>query len=89
MSAQDISNIPQANTINVAEFREPYRKIIRLLPRIQKLANNTNPNVTIEMKQARMDLIKAVFDSHLDQMRLSLNAVSDTNEAYQDFPETP
>lgn len=89
MSAADISAIPLANTINVQEFREPYRKIIRLLPRIQKLANNTNPNVTIEMKQARMDLIKAVFDSHLDNMRLSLGAVQESNEAYTDFPESP
>lgn len=89
MSAADISAIPQANTINIQEFREPYRKIIKLLPRIVKLANNTNPQVTPQMKQERMDSIKAVMDSYLDNMRQALGVVQENNPVFVDFPENP
>lgn len=88
MSAQDISAIPTANTLAVAEFKEPYRKMIKLLPKIVKLANNQNPNVTDVMKQQRMDEIKAVFDSYLDNMRVALGAVQETNKVFTDYPDS-
>lgn len=88
MSAIDISAIPKVSDINVPEFKEPYRKIIRLLPRIAKLANNVNPNITLQQKQERMDRLKAVFDSYLDDMRKSLGTVPESDPVFTDFPET-
>lgn len=88
MSAGDISEIPTVSQINDAEYRRAYRIIIKLLPRIVRVLNNTNPDITTQMKLQRLDRIVTVIDANLQIMKVAMGQVPETDPAFTDFPET-
>lgn len=86
MSAQDISAIPQANTITENSYRRSYKQIILAIPKIQKVLNNDNPAVTIEDKIRKLEKIRDYFINNMQVLIVAVGSPTESNEALQDLP---
>lgn len=89
MSAADISAIPTANTITENSYRRSYKQIILTLPKIVKVLNNTNPDVTQQDKIRKLERIRDYINNNLQVLIVAIGSVTETNDALVDLPEVP
>lgn len=84
MSAADISNIPQASTINEVEFRKAYKNIVQIIPVI---VNTLNHATAKPAKKARkIEEIQAYINSNLQTLMVALQT---PNNALTDITTIP